>query len=678
MKKESILGISALGHDAAAALVCAKSGEILYAIAEERLNNLKHSWQFPYGSIRACQAHASLNGWEIVEAALNFNPEEFSTGTLRRTILDILKDEQKTAALMELLSELIAYGDFFHRSSFSYEEVGKWIARNEIAPEPAQRLRKRIGWYYNWSVKYRRITTMVETLLPKIPVRNINHHLCHAASTYFTSGFENSCVITWDGQGESQTTCVYHAKPGGIELVSETVWPSSLGMIYFGLTNYLGFKLGDEFKVMGMAAYGQPRFYDALRNMIEIGDGPSVHLRETDIYSHQEHGTGHYWYYFNKNLGKLASRRFRHQKIQQEHFDLAASLQKVFEDFGSDFAGKALATTGEAHLCLSGGVALNGLMNEAIRRQSGCKNIYIYPAAGDDGTAVGAALQALSERGCSPSHKAGLPFLGGGVGDDDIRAELQRLNLVFEEPSDIHERIAKALAAHEIVARYQGRSEFGPRALGNRSILANPARPEIKDILNERIKHREAFRPFAPACLLEFASDYFDIDIEAPYMLLIATAKPLAREKIPAAVHADGTSRLQTVSKEGNGDFYKTIKAFHHLTGTPVVINTSFNINGEAIVETPCDAVESFSQMDIDHLAIGKFWISKAANRFPKMTDAEFLDIRKKRFSDSHTHVLAHFDINKDYFPRSGQTSAGSSGLLLGLFRTILQKNQGK
>jgi len=671
MKKETILGVGALGHDAASALVCAETGEILYAIAEERLRNLKHSWHFPYGCIEAARQHASDHGMQIVEAAINFRPEEFSTGTLRREIAAILNDPIKTDELIDQLRQMIVFADYFQPSSFSDEQVRRWLAARDVPVELHEPVCLRISWYYNWSVKYRRIGEMAAGLLPGARVHHVNHHLCHAVSTYYSSGFEKSCVITWDGQGESQTTCVYQAGPEGIRLVAETPWPFSLGMLYFGATNYLGFKLGDEFKVMGMAAYGKPRFYDALREIVTFDKGPVVRFRETDIYSRQEFPTGHYWYYFTKKLGSFASRRLKHLPLSQEHFDLAASIQKVFEEVGVEFARLALAETGEKNLCLSGGVALNGLMNEAIRRRSGCSQIHVFPAAGDDGTALGAAWQRVFERRGLKPRKLALPFFGEGFGDEEIRRELERMKLVFEEPPDIHERIAEALGAHEIVARFYGRSEFGPRALGNRSILANPARPEMKDILNERIKHREMFRPFAPACLLERAAEYFDIDVEAPFMLLIAPARPIAHDRIPAAVHADGTSRVQTVSRDGNPDFYETIEAVYRRTGTPVVINTSFNINGEAIVGTPRDAVESFAQMDIDHLAIGRFWISKAANTFPKMSDAEFLEIRKKRFTDTHKHVLARYDINREYFTRSGRKPDHRGGLLAGLFRTF-------
>lgn len=676
MKKEAILGIGAFGHDAASALVCAETGEILYAIAEERLSNLKHSWQFPLGSIRAACAVAAERGYQVVEAAINYRPEEFLTGTLRREILAILKDEQTTGKLMKVLGQLLTFADFFQPSSFSDEQIRKWLPAHGVPAELQEPVCQRIGWYFNWSVKYRRIGEMIAALLPRIPVHYLNHHRCHAASTHFSSGFDGSCVITWDGQGESQTACVYRATPEGLDLISETVWPFSLGMLYFGLTNYLGFKLGDEFKVMGMAAYGKPRFYEALREIVTFEKGPVIRLQQTAIYGRQEFSTGHYWYYFTKKLGELASRRLKSHTLQQEHFDLAVSLQKVFEDVGVEFARLALAETGESRLCLSGGVALNGLMNEAIRRRSGCSEIHIFPAAGDDGTALGAAWLRVLERGKLQSRKLGLPFFGQSFSDGEIRAELVRMRLTFEEPADISERIAEAIAAHEIVARFHGRSEFGPRALGNRSILANPARPEMKDILNERIKHREAFRPFAPACMAEHAAEYFEIEVEAPYMLLIAPAREIARQQIPAAVHADGTSRVQTVSRDGHPDFYRTLAAVQRRTGTPVIINTSFNINGEAIVETPQDAVESFAQMDIDHLAIGRFWVSKAANSFPKMSDADFLEIRKKRFAETQDHVLASYDIQRDYFSRPGLEPTPGGGFLSTLFRAIAPRRE--
>jgi carbamoyltransferase len=405
---------------------------------------------------------------------------------------------------------------------------------------------------------------------------------------------------------------------------------------------------------MGMAAYGKPVYYDLFRKLIQFDESLTISFADSPCYGVQEFDQGHMWNYFSEEMAKVVPKRKRNEEIQQVHFDLAASLQKAFEDFGAEFAQKAMGKTGRKKICLAGGVALNGLMNEAIRRRTQCEKIFVFPAAGDDGCAVGAAQSFVFKNGRITPPAMGMPFYGGGSSESEIRALLKDMGIAFEEPPDIHRRIAEALKDHKIVARFTGRSEFGPRALGNRSILANAQTPEMKDTLNIRIKHREQFRPFAPACLLAHAPELFDIEVEAPFMLLIANARDTARQKIPAAVHADGTSRVQTVNEQTNPSFFRTIKSFHELTGIPAIINTSFNINGEAIVETAQDALESFAQMDIDFLALEGFWIDKNLNadRFPKQSDEQFLEVRKNRYRNAFEHPLKNLEIYHDYFVR--------------------------
>ncbi len=651
--KSAILGISSLGHDAATALVDARDGQVLYAIAEERLTNLKHTSKFPIASLRAAQAFAQENDCRIDAVALSFIPALFSCGTLRRELEKRVPQSAVREPIWRAIEHLLTCGDYYQEGSFSRKTLAPLL---ESISDEVERdvIERRIEWYFNWSIKYRWLQGIVADMFPGVPCEGVNHHLTHAISAYFNSGYDEACVITWDGQGESQTVCVYDAAPGSMRVVAETHWPTSLGILYFGVTNYLGFKLGDEFKVMGMAAYGQPVHYDLFRKLLRVEESLEVTFAASPYYGVQEFNEGHMWNYFSDEMGKVVPKRRRNDPILQAHFDLAASLQKAFEDFGAEFALKAMEKTGRKNICLAGGVALNGLMNEAIRRRTKCDNIFVFPAAGDDGCAVGAAQSLVFQKNNTAPRAMGMPFYGGGSSEAEIRALMKATGVAFDEPPDIHRRIAEALADGKIVARFTGRSEFGPRALGNRSILASAQTPEMKDTLNIRIKHREQFRPFAPACLLEHAPELFDLDVEAPFMLLIAQAKDAARSKIPAAVHSDGTSRVQTVNERTNPSFYRTIKSFHDLTGIPAIINTSFNINGEAIVETAQDALESFAQMDIDFLALEGFWIDKNLNadRFPKQSDEEFLDIRKKRYRDAFEHPLKSLEIYHDYFVR--------------------------
>jgi carbamoyltransferase len=332
------------------------------------------------------------------------------------------------------------------------------------------------------------------------------------------------------------------------------------------------------------------------------------------------------------------------------HFDLAASVQATFEEFGVRYVRKAMELCGSDRVCLTGGVALNGLMNEAIRKHSGCRELYIFPASGDDGTAAGAALLLAARDGIRNRKKITTAFFGPSRSQEEIERYLGEAQVPFGKPPSIHEKIAAALADGKVVARYLGASEFGPRALGHRSILAHPGRAEMKDLLNRKIKHREPFRPFAPACLEECAAEFFELDVPSPFMLLIPRAREAAREKIPAAIHHDGTARVQTVNAGDNPEFYETIRAFQRLTGLPVVLNTSFNINGEAIVETPQDAVESFAKMEVDYLAIGDCWLGRESVKHLALPreDAAYLELRRERYRRDFPHFLRGWDLEPD------------------------------
>jgi len=334
----------------------------------------------------------------------------------------------------------------------------------------------------------------------------------------------------------------------------------------------------------------------------------------------------------------LGERRLSTEPIEQRHYDIAHSCQIFLEEMGVAIATHLKKRCPDtASLCIAGGVGLNGLMNMRILRNAGFKKIFVQPASGDDGTSLGAALHLyhglLGGRRCKPLANA---YLGFDYGNQAILAALQNFNLKFHEPESIHAEMGRLLHEGNIIARYFGRGEFGPRALGHRSILANPTLTDMKDAVNARIKHRESFRPFAPACLEERAREYFDIDMPTPYMLLICQAFSHVRSVIPAVVHNDGTTRLQTVHRDLNVDLYRTIHEFDKHSGVPILLNTSFNINGESIVETPEDAVESFLFMGIDYLAIGPYLVSKTANEpiHQRPSREEHIRTRQHRYAE--------------------------------------------
>lgn len=649
-----ILGVSAFGHDAAASVVDKKTGKVLYAVAEERLNNLKHSKVFPIGSIKRCEEYAKNCNLTIADIAINFDEIQFIRGTLSSEIRSIFGNQMDE--LIETIVDLYHYGDHYSLKyeTFSTTVINQALEKLKISQSQHEFLRKRIYWYYNLSMQSKRTVGMLSALYPEIKIHRVRHHLCHAANAFFSSGFPQATIIINDGKGESDTVSIYSGSEREIQLVSSSSVPHSLGRFYLNVTFRLGFKFGDEYKVMGMAAYGQPKYLDLLRNIITVKENGQIAFNNTEYYKKQDSKRyfGFLGFDFTEKMDRIVHRRTRSQEITQEHFDFACSAQKLLEIVGIEVAQKAISLTKIGDLALAGGVALNGLLNEQIRLHSGCKNLFIYPAATDDGTSVGAAQYVASQYGKLAPELIQNCFYGYSPEAREIETELQRQELIYEKVGNIHQAIARLIANHQIVARYTGRSEFGPRALGNRSILANPCDPKMKDILNRRIKHREPFRPFAPACLREYANEYFEIDVDAPFMLLVVRVKPKAQKEIPAVVHADNTSRVQTVSGKHNPEFYQTIEAFRKLTDIPVLINTSFNINGEAIVDTPLDAIESFIYMDIDYLAIGDFLVSKQLNqnRFSTLSDSEFLDIRKNRFSNSIDHVLKDYDLNKFYF----------------------------
>jgi carbamoyltransferase len=503
-------------------------------------------------------------------------------------------------------------------------------------------------------VQKEKTINLVKKIIPNVPIIKVIHHDAHAYNAYLNSGFENATIITMDGQGESETLTVSRATKGGIEKLYASYWPNSLGIFYWFSTIHLGYEMGDEFKVMGMAAHGKPIYVDVLKTMICVDSNGCLEFHTNEYFGRKDIESihGHYSFGFREKFYELIPERKPENEILQVHYDFAASLQKFTEDLGEEIARIAVKKTGFSQIALSGGLALNGLMNEKIRKSDFCSSIFIYPAAGDDGGAVGAAQYVVFEKSKIKPKRIHTSFYGEDYNNEEIESVILSLKLKYEKPVSIHKNIALAVSEGKIVARFYSKSEFGPRALGHRSILADPRKNEMKDILNERIKHREMFRPFAPACMKEFVTEFFDINGDADFMNLIVNAKPESKQRVPAVVHVDNTARVQTVGKSENIDFYKILNEFYLLTGIPIMINTSFNVNGEAIVETPLDAIESFGHMDIDFLAIGDYWIEKTANktRFPVMTDSELIARRKERFKEKYKNLLKLYDLNNFEF----------------------------
>jgi carbamoyltransferase len=643
------LGIGALSHDSAASLVDNQDGNILFATAEERLSNIKHDSRFPIGSIIKCCEYADMKGFSINSVAVNFCYEEFITKGLFKQLSQILDNkiaESITNNAIQKVNILLS-PIWINKDEPLDCLISDMLSVYNFSEPIFNNTRLLLSWYMNVSFKYKSIKNIIEKLFPDMELNFINHHEAHAASAYFGSGEVNSSILVIDGHGESETTSIFHGLANNLTAKSSSHWPDSLGSLYLAATRYLGFDYGDEFKVMGMAAYGKPIFYDMLSEFVTVDQKNCFKLHENKMLKLNFVGkSGQMRYGFSPDFGEIVKSRKPGGKIEQEHFNFAASLQMLTEKSGVKLAKNAFDITGCNKMTITGGVGLNGLMNEAIRK-SGFDDLFVYPASGDDGTSAGAAHAVLLKKGVKPHSRLQSCYFGNSSSEKEMEAILEKYKIVFTKPKNIHEKIALALDKDKIVSRYTSAAEFGPRALGNRSLMANPSKSYMKDVLNLRVKHREDYRPFAPACLLEYANDFFEFDGEAPFMVLVVRARQIAKEKCPAIVHEDGTARLQTVTSQNNPDFYKTISAFNELTNIPMVINTSFNVNGETIVNDPQDAVESFGFMDIDCLALGPFWVEKSENSefFPDMNHGDYLRIRNDRYNKSIPNDLKRIDL---------------------------------
>src|SRR5919204_1462792 len=564
-----ILGISCFYHDAAACLL--RDGHIVAAAEEERFSRRKHDSGFPEQAIRYC-----LEAGEIV-------PEE----------LDYVIFYEKPLLKFERITT--SYAATFPRSRGVFvRAMQTWLGDKLWI---RSQIRKKLGY--------------------SGPVLFGEHHLSHAASAFFPSPFDEAAVVTADGVGEWSTTTLGVGHGLDLELTHELHYPHSLGLLYSAFTAYLGFEVNEgEYKVMGMAAYGRPTYLDQVKNLIHLAEDGSFHLDMRYFAYHRSLRS-----ITRAFVDLLGPPRRAEADLDERYANLAASIQVVTEDAMVGLARQARQLTGAPNLCMAGGVALNVLANARVLREAGFDNLWVQPAAGDSGGCVGAATYLYhTVLRHEQRHTMDTAYLGPSYSNEEIHAFLEReeiAHVTLDQPA-IAPTVARLLADNQVVGWFQGRMEFGPRALGARSILANPTEPTMKDTLNAKIKHREQFRPFAPSVLREAASTYFEFDgrdRESPFMLLVAQVRSDKQHLVPAITHVDGTARVQTVRREQHALYYDLIEAFGKLTGVPVLLNTSFNVRGEPIVCTPAEAFNSFSHTDMDYLVLGNALVPASAKR---------------------------------------------------------------
>jgi carbamoyltransferase len=558
-----ILGLSCFYHDSAACLL--RDGHVVAAVSEERFTRKKADSRFPSDAIRYCLTEAGIDGSRLDAVIFYDKP--------------ILKFDRL------LRSQL-------HNFPASFKQFV-----NGMAPWVATKLR-----------------------LPKVlkselgytgPLLYSEHHLSHAASSFFTSGWDEAAVLTVDGVGEWATATWGVGRGNQIELKGEIRFPHSLGLLYSAFTYYCGFKVNSaEYKLMGLAPYGEPSHVADIEKLITIREDGSFRL-SMDFFDFDKGQA-----MFNKRFEALMGRPRRpleSPEMAQHYKDVARSIQKVTEEVMVKMATFVVETTGQRKLCMAGGVALNCVANGHVLRRAPIDDLYVQPAAGDAGGAMGAAYVLwnqllLKER----TPRLPTPYLGPGYDEDRIRTDLDRYGAVYRrlERDELLTEVAELLDTAHVVGWYHGRLEWGPRALGHRSILADARHPEMRSIINMKIKFREGFRPFAPTILEEFCEEYFQLDRPSPYMLLVAPVQE-AHNDLHAIIHVDGTARVQTVNREQDALYYDLIKTFYERTGCPVVINTSMNVRGEPIVNTPEEAFLCFMRTHMDAIAMGPFLLLK-------------------------------------------------------------------
>ena len=592
----SILGISAFYHDSAACLLI--NGKITAAAQEERFTRIKHDSNYPHNAVEFVLNYANLKLSEIDQIIFFEKP--------------FLKFER-------LLETYVAFAP---KGFVSFSKAMPiWIKEKLFQKNLLQNKLK------NHDVSYDK---------KKENIYFSDHHLSHASSAFFPSPFNEAVVITADGVGEWATTTVAVGKNNDLEIKKEIHFPHSLGLLYSAFTYYTGFKVNSgEYKLMGLAPYGKPNYIDQIFKIIDIKEDGSFRLDQ----SYFNYATG--LTMTNKKFDDLFGQKPRDpkfDKLTQFHMDIASSIQKVTEDIMLKLARSAQKEYGLKNLCLAGGVALNCVANGKILKEKIFENIWVQPAAGDAGGALGAALALWhldqnNPRVINQNDDMSGSYLGPEYSQDEIKKELSRMGAEFEtlNEDEIINRTSKDLSEGNAVGWFQGRMEFGPRALGGRSILGDPRSPNMQKNLNLKVKYRESFRPFAPSILTDDLNNWFEMESVSPYMLMVADLRkekciPMSEEdeklfgieklnvkrsSVPAITHVDYSARIQTVHKNTNPKYHKLISKFKEITGCPILVNTSFNVRGEPIVNTPEDAFNCFMGTDLDKLIIGNCYLDK-------------------------------------------------------------------
>ncbi|RZL04267.1 MAG: carbamoyltransferase [Rubrivivax sp.] len=587
------LGINAAFHDSAAAIV--RDGVVLAAAEEERFSRIKHgkrplpftAWELPFNAIDFCLAKAGLRLTDLDHVAYSYDPERFLKGRSTGSQINLpMKPSGHDAGVWENVWDPLF-------ASYILNAPG------QLADGAPHHLKARFaGARADGQNRYR--------------FHFVDHHLCHQASAFLASPYDSCAVMTLDGRGEDATTSYGVYRNNSYQPLGEVRMPHSLGLLYERITSHLGFlHSSDEYKVMALAAMGKPTFRDVLKAHVRVKDNGQY---EVD----------------NMDLSELfGPPRERGAALEQRHFDLTASLQVVLEESVLQIATWLREATGEARLAMAGGVALNCVMNAKVRDSRIFDSVWVQPAAGDAGTALGAALwtDAVQRQGSAPAKSGPIAlaprawqmdhaYLGPDYDDEAIESLLRWAKLPYKRLDNPAQATARLLANDRVIGWYQGPMEFGPRALGGRSILASPVNPDMQARINE-LKDREDFRPVAPAVPEEKLADWFTpADANggvAPFMLFIYDVLDGQAERIPSACHADRTARVQTVNRQANPRFHELLEAFGQITGVPVLINTSFNVRGEPVVCTPKDAIDAFYSTPLDALVIGSFLLEKAA-----------------------------------------------------------------
>jgi carbamoyltransferase len=560
----NVLGISCFYHDSAAALL--KDGVIVAACQEERLSRKRHDSDFPARAVKYVLKEAGIGPEDLDAVGFYDKP--------------LLKFER-------MLSTYVAT---FPRSFNSFRKaMPLWIREKLWIPSM---IRRELAPY-------------------KGPILFAEHHMSHAASCFLVSPFEEAAILTVDGVGEWATASFGVGKGTDINLFKEIRFPHSLGLLYSAFTYYLGFKVNSaEYKVMGLAPYGRPVHFDRImKEMVHLNDDGSFKL-DMKYFSY-DYGLTMTNGAFDDFFG--GPPRKPETWMSEREFDIAASVQKVCEEVVLRMANHIHKETGLENLCMAGGVALNCVANGRVVRETPFKSLFVQPAAGDAGGAVGVAHYLYNTLEKRPRTKGWThAYLGPEYQDAEIRQYLDAQHAPYSLLSDteLAQRTARLLADGNVIGWFQGRMEFGPRALGGRSILADPRDPKMRDTLNLKIKFREGFRPFAPSVLADKASEWFEIEGDSPYMLLVAQVRE-GKRVIPSVTHVDNSARLQTVTRDENPLYYDLIREFDKITGVPIVINTSFNVRGEPIVCTPHDAYLCFMRTNMDHLVLGHHLLDK-------------------------------------------------------------------